>query len=106
MTKDDRPVSEVADLIAQLAIKRGLTPLYRHPGLVEMSAGGSDNKFVIWANGHRTPLQSESTPEVPPYHFYIEYNGLPAGLIHPYEGTMLRGLEDSLIAVLQLELED
>lgn len=53
------------------------------------------------ANGHRTLVTTSTGAEVPPFHVYVERDGLPVGVLTPFGGTMLPGVEDELIAELK-----
>lgn len=87
-TDTERPILNAMDLIAQLAIKHDAGPLYKHDGCWEHQV---DSRWWIAVNGHKQPMPCSHGPEVEPYHAYIEFNGWPAGIINPFEGTLATG---------------
>ena len=68
--------------IGTIAAAAGVVPLNQHPGLWEFEVG----PWKLQVNGRR-----EKIGDVPPYHAFVEFNGWPAGLIHPYGGTIAAG---------------
>ena len=97
---DEQPVSVVMDLIAQLGIKDGVTPLV---GPYERVL---DEHWTLCLNPD-TEMYKWRGFEIPRFHCAIEFNGWPAGLINPFAGWIAAGTvanEDALIEALRLAL--
>ena len=94
------PISEAFALITELGIALGAAPLSKYAGCWEHTLGC---RWLIAVNGHRTPMKTSAGCEVPPFHAYVERHGWPGGLLTPFGGTMIGGLEaeDDLIAELK-----
>jgi hypothetical protein len=94
------------DLIAQIAIALGAAPLHmKHAGCWECDIDGT---WWVAVNGHTEPRKCTRGFEVPPYEAYVEFNGWPAAVIHPYGGGIVAGAaanEDMLIEALRKRLE-
>ncbi len=61
-----------------------------------------DEHWFIKINGHSKEMQ-----EIPPFCMTIEYDGFPAGIISPFDGTMLAGEvvnEDEFIEAVEKKL--
>jgi hypothetical protein len=94
-------ISEAMNEIAELAIALGEVPLHKHPGCWERQV---DPHWWVAVNGHRNPRTCSKGVEVAPFHAYVEFNGLPAGLFNPSSGTFAAGAaanEDAFIAALR-----
>ncbi len=62
-----------------------------------------DDHWFIKINGHSKEMQG-----IPAFHMTIEYNGFPAGIVSPFEGTIAAGEaanEDTFIEAVQKKLE-
>ncbi|WP_018086454.1 hypothetical protein [Desulfurispora thermophila] len=95
---------EVFALAAELAIKDGVAPLCRLPGVWERQI---DDNWKIVLNGHNSP-KDYNVLTIPPFHMYVEFNGWPAGLLSPFGGTIAAGTvanENALISALKKALE-
>lgn len=98
-------VLETFDLLAQLAIARDAVPLSKHAGCWECQIG---KQWWAAINGQKAAVKCSRGPEVEPYHAYIEFNGWPAGILSPFEGTMAAGAvanEATLCQAIREELE-
>lgn len=65
----------------------------------------TDPRWRICLNGG--PHDTWTPPEamaVPRFHAYLEYHGMPAGLINPADGTMLVGAEAQFVAAIAIEI--
>jgi hypothetical protein len=72
-------------LIADFAIALGDAPINKCPNCWECVI---DERWKLACNPHREPKHcSFAHIEIPAGHFYAEYNGWPAGLFSPYDGT-------------------
>ena len=100
MDEKMQPISEAFALITELGIALGAAPLSKFAGCWEHSLG---DRWFIAVNGHRTPTKTSTGLDVPPFHAYVEHGGWPGGLLTPFVGTMVGGLEaeDDLIAELK-----
>lgn len=95
---ETRAVSEAFLLIMELGLALGVNPVTQFAGCWEHRLG---ERWLVALNGHRTLVTTSTGAEVPPFHVYVERDGWPVGLLTPFGGTMLPGLEDELIAELQ-----
>lgn len=94
-------VSLVFALIVDLGNKSGASPITKFDGCWEKQI---DTQWWIAVNGHKAPVKCSHGAEVPPVHCYIEYNGWPAGLLNPFEGTLAAGEcanEDTFVEALK-----
>lgn len=82
------PICEVYAKMADLGGALGVVNINQLDGCWEHQV---DDKWRIAWNGHREPVKNSAGHEVPGYHIYVEYNGWPAGLIHPYGGILAAG---------------
>ena len=95
-------VSEAYLLIPDLAIALGADPISKHVGCWEYKLGG---RWLLAVNGHRTPTQTSTGHDVPPWHAYVERDGWSGGLLSPSGGTTIDAeAEDDLIAELKLAI--
>jgi hypothetical protein len=76
------------DLIAQIAIKDGASPMKKHEGCWNRKI---DDNWEIWVNGHREPKPGPPDVLVQPFNCYVEFNGWPAGSFSPVEGCLAAG---------------
>lgn len=93
--------SEAFALIADLAAKNGAAPLRQFEACWEHQV---DETWKLFINGHREPKKTSHGLDVPAFHCLVEFNGWPAGLIHPYGGEIAAGSaanEDTLIQALR-----
>lgn len=83
---------ELPPLYVMLAVwssAQGAVNLKDHPGCWERSV---DERWWVAANGHSTPTPcSRGGEPIPPYSFYIEFNGWPAGIVGPGGGVVAAG---------------
>jgi hypothetical protein len=97
--------TEVMVRVVELAAALGVQGINALPGCWEV---GVDDHWWLAVNGHDAPTKCSRGPEVPPYHAYVELNGLPAGLVSPYGGTLCAaavGKEEALCAALKRRTE-
>ena len=95
------PVSVVMDLLAQLGIQDGVAPL-RGPYVRQI-----DEHWRVCLNPDEAPYHWGGFT-IPRFHCAIEFNGWPAGLLNPFEGTIAAGKvanEEALIAALRAAIE-
>jgi len=94
---DGEPVApKITDLclayqkICELGIAMNLHPANQHPGCLEIRL---DDHWQISFNGHQQPMPCAHGHgvKVYPFNAYARYNGLPAGLITPFGGTIAAG---------------
>ncbi len=100
-TMTDQPVSEAYYELAMFGLSTGVQNLAEIPGCWESKI---DDKWWVAANGHKVEHECSRGVAVPSFHFYVVYNGWPAGIIGPYGGTIAAGdaaNEDALIAALK-----
>jgi len=86
--------------IMELAERLGVKDIFKLPGCWEYQAGD----WWIALNGHRVPTKCSVGIEVPPFDAYIEYNGLPAGIIGLWDGVIAADSavnEDSFIEAVK-----
>lgn len=98
-TKADKPISEVYSKVADLCLARGIRSIKDRPGLTIVEI---DKHWTVKINPHRGDIEN-----IPFGHMYVEFNGWPAGLISPYEGTIAAGEaanEDTLIDAIDKAL--
>jgi len=96
----DKPICTVFGLIADLAGARGIRNIKDTPGLTSMAI---DERWSVDVNPHPEELGG-----TPPFHALIWYNGWPAGVVGPYEGTIAAGdtaNEEALIAALKTAIQ-
>lgn len=61
-----------------------------------------DDHWFIKINGHGKDMEG-----IPPFHMTIEYDGFPAGILSPFEGTIVAGEavnEDAFIEAVEKKL--
>jgi hypothetical protein len=87
-TDTERPILTAMDAVAQLAISLDAIPLHKHAGCWEHQI---DKQWWIAFNGQKQAVECSKGISVDPYHVYIEFNGWPAGIINPFEGTLCAG---------------
>lgn len=82
--------------VCTLAAVEGAAPLNAHEGCWCCKI---DERWAIAVNGHdrdeSIPKGSSIFPlgvaKVLPFHMYVEFNGWPAGMLHPYGGSIAAG---------------
>ena len=88
--------------IAELAHALGVGAINRLSGCWEHRI---DEHWWVAVNGHSTATrESSGRVDVPPCTAYVEFNGLPAGIIGPSGGVIAAGAaanEATLIAALE-----
>ena len=68
---------------------RGLTPLNRHPGAVQVVV---DEHWTFWINGSQGPVASpKGEGTLGRFEAYVEFNGWPAGILDPAGGVLAAG---------------
>jgi len=112
-TEPERDICDVADLIAQLALK-----LNEHPLNVKHPDGWIcrvDDNWTIAANGtHMLVTVGDGTKltgvTLQPFNFAVWWNGWLAGTLNPYGGVIAGhpagANEDTLIAALKKRIEE
>lgn len=93
----DERISEAFVEVVKLAERLGAIPINSVGGCWEHQI---DDHWWIAVNGHAEPVKSSRGPVVSPFIAYLEFNGWPAGMIHPYGGTIAAGAlanEDAFI---------
>ena len=94
-------VAEAFAEIAALAQSLGVTEINGLPGCWEHQV---DKRWWFAVNGHREAVECSRGFVIDPFDCYIEYNGWPAGSIHPGGGIIAGGEganEDNFIEALQ-----
>jgi hypothetical protein len=94
-------INEIFVLAAELAIKDGAVPVE------EMYERKVDNNWTIVINGSKE--KKYKGLDIPPFCMYVEFNGLPAGLLDPWDGVIAAGKEaneDALIRALKVALKE
>lgn len=85
-------MSIVFALLLDLFLKKGFRDIKEQFVSIQL-----DDRWRVAVNGKR-----EEHQRVPPYHFLVEYNGLPVTLIGPRGGGPVTGMSEAeLIAALQ-----
>lgn len=79
---------EIFDLVLELAVKEGVIPIKT------MWEKKLDEHWTIVVNGEN--ITHYNGLEIPPYHIYVEFNGLPAGLINFFEGSIANGKDANI----------
>lgn len=96
-----REEKHLAEFLLEYAISEGATKLHLLPGLWESKI---DDHWTIKCNGHKETMEG-----VPPFCWYIEYNGWPAGIIKLRgEGVIAAGEganEKTLIAAIEAKMK-
>lgn len=90
--------THIVELLMEYAVRHGAKDLNKLPGLWETKV---DETWTIKCNGHDTEIDG-----VPPFCWYIEYNGWPAGVLSAFHGDGVLaagegGNEQSLRTALQ-----
>lgn len=102
LSDEGAPICEAFDLLRQLAEQRGWIPIgFRRFELPDA--------FVVTVNGtpeERQDVTDEGEPgiAVPPYHASVWRLGWPLGIFNPFNGTLIAGTEDRLIAAIRAAL--
>jgi hypothetical protein len=74
--------------VIAVAERQGVKSICDMPGCWEFDAG----KWWVAVNGHKEAVKCSRGAEVPAFHAYVEFNGWPAGLLHPHgEGWLAAG---------------
>lgn len=84
----ERPILEAMEVIAALYMSIEDKPIKDHPGCWEHQI---DERWWIAFNGHPAPKDCSTGETVPAYNAYIKFNGLPAGIMSPYGGSIAAG---------------
>ena len=77
-------VCEAFAKVCGLCIARDEAPVNQYPGCWEVQV----DPWWIAFNGHDEARACSKGPRVDPYHCYVEYNGLPAGIFNPRGGVI------------------
>ncbi len=108
-TETEKPICAAFNSIVDLALALGVRDIRKLPECWEHKV---DEHWTIAINGHDIPKLAHKTisgkTEVPGFHCYVEFNGWPAGLLSPYDGTFAAGScanEDTFIAALEQATE-
>ncbi len=94
-------VAKVWEELFRIAKGRDLLPLLKQPGAFEL--GDPDEGWYVAVNGHRHEVEVRGS-KVPPFTAYVQWNGWPAGLLTPMQGTIAAGEAangETLVAWLQ-----
>ena len=96
-------VSEAFSEIVELGIALGVKDIAKTPGCWEHRV---DEHWWFALNPHSEPTTCSKSAGVPlkPFCVYVEFNGLPAGVLNPKGGTIAAGRlanEDALIEALK-----
>lgn len=86
----EQPVSEAFIAIMNLGEALGVREIAKLDGCWEHRV---DDQWFIVVNGHSEPTKCSTGAGVPPFSAYIEFNGWPAGIIHPHAGVIAAGTE-------------
>lgn len=91
------PIEAIGDLAEALKVKN----IKDLPGLWTVDI---DDKWKLSANGHRKTFDN-----IPPFHFAIEFNGWPAGILDPLGNGMIAAGElansDTFIQAVKDKIE-
>ena len=98
----DEPIALAFARVVDLAQALGVRAINTLDGCWEHQV---DEKWWVAVNGHREPVKCSTGAEVPPFHCYIESNGLPAGLLTPRGGQFMGNCEDGFIAAVSRAVE-
>lgn len=98
---DQRGYAQVMVLVGELAHVVGRIPCgeweYRFT---------SDPRWRVCLNGGaQATWTPPEAPAIPRFHAYLEFNGWPAALVNPAEGTLINIDEASVIAALETEID-
>lgn len=102
---DGRSIPLAIGRIVELAEAIGVKAINNLPGCWEVQV---DDRWRIAVNAHTDGRKTESGVDVPGGHFYVEFNGWPAGLLTFRGGTIAAGEaanEDTFIAALDARIE-
>lgn len=97
----DMPINEVFSRIIDVLLARGFKSIKDLPACAETKI---DEHWEVAVNGHDFPIACSHGVKVPPFTAYLQFNGWPAGLVTPYDGTMAAGQlanEEALLAALR-----
>jgi hypothetical protein len=87
-------VSEQQHLFQALldfALALGAKSIKDLPGCWERSWRHDNKDWVVAIHGSTEPRKCSTGAEIPPYTFYVECNGWPAGLVDPTGWTIAAG---------------
>lgn len=87
--------------LCEYGLALGMKNISELPGCWEQKV---DEHWWIACNGHSEPTECSEGAKVPPFSFYIMFNGWPAGIIDAGGGTLCAGAvanEGALIAAIQ-----
>jgi hypothetical protein len=94
------------EAIVNLAGVLGVENITALPGCWEHQI---DDQWWLALNGKKTPTKCSHGAEVPPFHFYVEFNGWPAGIFSIRgDGEFAAGSaanEDMFIAAVDAAVE-
>jgi hypothetical protein len=91
--------------VGALAVKDKIGLIREMPGGVWRRTIGESWRIVF--NGTPEAKKPEDAPELPPFGIYVEYNGWPAGILHPSGGIIAAGEganENTFIAAIEADL--
>ena len=94
-------LSAVFNEIVELEIALGLKDISKTPGCWEHIV---DEHWWFALNAHGETTQCSEGAQVPPFTAYVMFNGWPAAMISPDNGTVCAGAvanEDALIEALK-----
>lgn len=97
-------LSKAMCLICDLCIELNEHPVNKYSGCWEHAV---DGKWWIALNGHEAATECSRISEpVPPCTAYVEYLGVPVGLITPRSGSglIVAGYENKLIVALEKKI--
>lgn len=98
----ERPVTQVFSLLADLAFALGVRSIKDLPNTWSHAI---DDQWHVCINAHGSDaICNHCRTRIPAFHAYLQFNGWPAGLLHPYGGTIAAGAvanEDALIEALK-----
>lgn len=94
-------VAALFNELCEFGMALGMKDLNQLPGCWEQQV---DEHWWIACNAHRERVKCSTGESVPPFCFYIVFNGWPAGIVNAGGGTMCAGAianESALIAAVQ-----
>lgn len=94
-------VSELYATFAQWLVAKGVVNLSNHEGVYVDQLGD----FAFTLNPHPDPHQIKPGVELPPWALSVDtVEGFPLGVLDPFGGLLMVGVEDDCIRTLKAEL--
>jgi hypothetical protein len=84
-------LNDIWNAVSELAERDGALPLNKHPGCWYRRI---DQRWEIGLNAHKERLPcpfADGPIDIEPFNLFVVFNGWPAGIITPYDGTICAG---------------